>query len=74
MDGVIEGYARSFQGVTVFMDRLKSLAGWTTVKPLGTTVTTDPATGKELVAFMVQVQRPMVPPVSEEANPDAASR
>ncbi|MBI3322934.1 MAG: PilN domain-containing protein [Candidatus Omnitrophica bacterium] len=84
MDGVVEGYARSFQGVTVFMDRLKSLAGWTTVKPLGTTVTTDPATGKELVAFMVQVQRPMTPPASEaspersrgtaeEASPDAAA-
>lgn len=76
MDGVIEGYARSFQGLTVFMDRLKSLAGWTAVKPLGTTVTTDPATGKELVAFMVQVQRPMraAPSTSEEAASDAASR
>ncbi len=68
MDGVLEGYARSFQALTVFMDRLKSLAGWTTVKPLGTTVTTDQATGKELVAFMVQVQRPL------EEKPDAASR
>jgi len=75
MDGMMEGYARSFQGLTVFMDRLKSLAGWPTVKPLGTTVTTDQATGKELVAFIVQTQQPLpAPSPTGQADPDATSR
>jgi hypothetical protein len=37
------------------MDQLKSSVGWSTVRPLATTVTTEPATGVELVAFTIQI-------------------
>jgi len=57
IDGTLEGYSSSFQSLTRLMDQLKTSVGWTTVKPLATAVTTDPATGKELVAFTVQVQQ-----------------
>ena len=46
LEGTLEGRARSFQGVTELMERLKS-AGWETVKPLSTTVVTDAVTGAE---------------------------
>ena len=61
VEGMLEGRARSFQDVTKFFDQLKAVAGMTTVKPLSTSVTTDPETGKELIAFSVQVQRPVEP-------------
>ena len=61
MSGLIDGRARSFQDVTKFMEQLKSLAGMTTVKPLSTSVTTDGATGTEVIAFSVQVQQPLLP-------------
>ena len=67
MSGLIEGRARSFQDVTKFMEQLKTLAGMTTVKPLSTNVTTDGATGTEVIAFSIQVQRPL--PSSETAAP-----
>ncbi|MDP3723255.1 MAG: PilN domain-containing protein [Candidatus Omnitrophota bacterium] len=57
IDGVLEGRAKSFQQVTQLLDQLKSVAGMTSVKPLSTTVITDPGTGKEVVAFAVQLQR-----------------
>jgi Tfp pilus assembly protein PilN len=59
INGVIEGRARSFQDVTKFMEQLKTVAEMTTVKPLSTNVTTDDATGKEVIAFSIQVQRPL---------------
>ncbi|MBI3087728.1 MAG: PilN domain-containing protein [Candidatus Omnitrophica bacterium] len=62
LDGVVDGYARSFESLTRFMDLLKSSAGWTGVKLLGTTVTTDKTTGKELVSFTVQLQQPLGSP------------
>lgn len=60
LSGLLEGRATSFQEVTQFFDRLKSAAGMTTVKPLSTSVKTDEATGKEVIAFSVQIQRPLV--------------
>lgn len=59
MDGQLEGRAKSFQDVTKFLERLKSVAGMSTVKPLSTNVVTDAATGKEVVGFVAQVQRPL---------------
>ena len=59
LDGVVEGYARSFESLTRFMDLLKSSAGWAGVKLLGTTVTADKTTGKELVSFTIQLQQPL---------------
>ena len=59
MSGLIDGRARSFQDVTKFMEQLKTLAGMTTVRPLSTNVTTDGATGTEVIAFSVQVQQPL---------------
>ncbi|MBI4342889.1 MAG: PilN domain-containing protein [Candidatus Omnitrophica bacterium] len=59
VEGMLEGRARSFQDVTKLFDQLKVAAGMTTVKPLSTSVTTDPDTGKELIVFSVQVQRPL---------------
>lgn len=59
MSGQLEGYSRSFQSVTQLMDQLKSSAGWATVKPLATTVTTEPTSGNELVAFTIRVQQPL---------------
>ena len=59
VEGSLEGYAKSFQGVTRLMDQLKSTVGWPTVKLLGTNVVTDPTTSKELVVFTVQLQQPL---------------
>lgn len=73
IEGTLEGRATSFQDVTQFLDQLKSVAAMTTVKPLATNVMTDPASGKELVAFVVQIQREGAaapapsPPVKDEA-------
>lgn len=44
IDGVLEGRARSFQDVTQFLDRLKSVAGMTVVRPLSTSVIAEPST------------------------------
>jgi Tfp pilus assembly protein PilN/Tfp pilus assembly PilM family ATPase len=60
IDGLLEGRAKSFQDVTQFLDRLKNVAGMTTVKPLSTSVMTDQTSGKEVVVFAVQIQRPLV--------------
>jgi Tfp pilus assembly protein PilN len=61
LTGLVEGRATSFQDVTQFMDRLKTSGSMTTVKPVATTVTTDETTKQELIAFTVQVQRPLTP-------------
>lgn len=57
IEGVLEGRAKSFQQVTQLLDQLKNVAGMTSVKPLSTTVIPDPSTGKEVIAFAVQLQR-----------------
>lgn len=57
VSALLEGRAASFAQVTEFFERLKRLGQFATVKPLSTNVTTDPATGRELIAFSVQVQR-----------------
>ena len=59
VDGLLEGRATSFQDVTALFDRLKTVAGMSTVKTVSTTVVTDQATGKESLAFVVQIQRPL---------------
>ena len=76
MNGLFEGYARSFQGVTRLMDQLKSSIGWTNVKPLATTVTPDAATGKELIVFAVQSRQPLPgwQTVEEEAGASDAKK
>ncbi len=61
VDGVIEGRAPSFQDVTQLLERLKSLAGMTNVKPLSTSIIADSLSGKELVAFAVQVEQKAKP-------------
>ena len=68
VEGMLEGRAKSFQDVTQFLDRLKSVAEMTTVKPLTTNVTTDPASGKELVVFSVQIQRQAAPAPTPEPS------
>jgi Tfp pilus assembly protein PilN len=68
LDGTLEGYASSFQSLTRLMDQLKTSVGWTTVKPLATAVTMDPQTGKEAVAFTVQVQQPLKPVTSDQGG------
>ncbi|MBI3320166.1 MAG: PilN domain-containing protein [Candidatus Omnitrophica bacterium] len=70
MNGQVEGYSRSFQSVTQLMDQLKSSAGWASVKPLATTVTTEPTSGKELVAFTIRVQQAL-PTVSKPERSDS---
>ena len=60
--GTLEGYAQSFQGVTQFIDRVKAAPEWVTVKPQATNVMTDPASGAEVVAFTIQLQRLLVEP------------
>ncbi|MBI3321116.1 MAG: PilN domain-containing protein [Candidatus Omnitrophica bacterium] len=57
VQGVLEGRATSFQDVTQLLDRLKNITGMQAVKPLSTNIVTDPVSGKELVAFGVQIQR-----------------
>lgn len=75
LDGVVEGFSRTFEGVTKLVERLKLALPGATVKPLGTTVTVDPASGKELIAFTVQLQQPLEPPKPEAAaaEPQAAA-
>jgi Tfp pilus assembly protein PilN len=75
LNGLLEGRATSFQDVTQFFDRLKGAAGMTTVKPLSTSVKPDEITGKEVIAFSVQIQRPLLaanPPLAE--SPQVADR
>jgi Tfp pilus assembly protein PilN len=57
LSALLEGRAASFPQVTEYFERLKRLGRFTTVKPLATHVTTEDATGKEMIAFSVQVQR-----------------
>ncbi len=70
--GIFEGYARSFQTVTKWMDQLKASVGWSSVKPIATTVTTDPGSGKELIAFAVQSQQPLAK--IADATPEEPSK
>ncbi|HAM41068.1 MAG TPA: hypothetical protein DCP69_06945 [Candidatus Omnitrophica bacterium] len=63
--GALEGYAQSFQGVTQFIDRVKAAPEWVTVKPQATSVMTDSATGAEVVAFTIQLQRLLVEPSAD---------
>ena len=60
--GLVEGRATSFQDVTKFLEALKGIAGMPTVKPLATNVVSDEATGRETIAFSVELQRPRQPP------------
>ena len=59
VEGLLEGRAKSFQEVTQLLDQLKSVAKMAMVKPLSTNVTTDPVSGKDVVVFSIQVQRPL---------------
>jgi Tfp pilus assembly protein PilN len=59
IQGQLDGRAQSFQDVTKFLERLKSVAGMTSVKPLSTDVVADAAIGKEAIAFSIQAQRPL---------------
>ena len=79
MTGTLEGRSSSFQDVTQFMDRLKSVAAMSAVKPLSTNVITDETSGKEAIGFAVQVQRSLEPPTvaaataaTESVPPDKA--
>jgi len=80
VEGTLEGRATSFQDVTQFLDQLKSVAAMTTVKPLATNVMTEPGSGKELVAFVVQIQREGAaapapsPPVTDETPAKPSKR
>ncbi len=69
VEGTLEGRAKSFQDVTQFFERLKSVAGMTNVKPLSTNVVNDQTTGKEVVTFVVQVQRQPAPSTTPEREP-----
>ena len=62
LEGQVEGRAGTFQDVTRLFERLKTVAGFTTVKPLSTTVLKEGDT--ELVAFQVQVQRTLRAPAA----------
>lgn len=57
VDLVLEGRAASFQDVTILIERLKGLAGVTSVKTLSTSVVSDAQAGKESIAFAIQVLR-----------------
>jgi Tfp pilus assembly protein PilN len=71
--GLLEGYARSFQEVTRFMDRLKEVEGVMEVKPLSTSVLADPDSGKERIVFAIQIQhRTRAPEVGEGPAAEAA--
>lgn len=70
----LEGRATSFQALTQLMDRLKTVADMTTVKPLSTSVTTDPLNGKEVVLFSIQAQKaPRELPRAASAETDAST-
>jgi len=72
LEGLLEGRAKSFQDVTQLMDQLKVKADMTSVKPLSTTVTTDEVSGKEMIAFAVQLERKVVPstPATDAGTPE----
>lgn len=69
--GMLEGRATSFQDVTQFFDRLKTVAGMTNIKPLATNVIKDQLTGKELIAFSVQMERQAAQPPVAAADAEA---
>jgi len=62
LQGLLEGHATSFQDVTGFLEQLKAAAGMTTVRPVSTNVITDATSGREVIAFVVQIERPLQPP------------
>ena len=57
IQGTLKGRARSFQDVTQFLERLKSTAGMTEVKPLSTSIMVDEASKKDIIVFAIQFQR-----------------
>ncbi len=54
---MVEGYAKSFQGMNRLMEQLKATGSWASVKPIATAVTTDATTNQQLIAFTVQAQQ-----------------
>ncbi|MBI3323746.1 MAG: hypothetical protein HYZ92_00510 [Candidatus Omnitrophica bacterium] len=66
--GLLEGRSRSFPGVTRLTNQLRSAVGWNTVKPLGTTIKSDPESGAELIAFTIEVQQPLAKPEPEKSG------
>jgi Tfp pilus assembly protein PilN len=56
-EAMIEGYAKSFQGMNRLMEQLKASGQWASAKPIATTVTTDATTNQQLIAFTVQATR-----------------
>ena len=67
VEGVLEGRAKSFQDVTLFFDRLKTVAGMTMVKPLSTTVVTEGAAAAPAAGAKAS------PTASSSAQPEAAA-
>ena len=68
--GMLEGRGKSFQDVTQFLDRLKQVPGVVTVKPLSTTVATDPASGKEQIVFAAQLTGTTHPTAAPAGTPE----
>ncbi len=68
--GLLEGRARNFQDLTEFVERLKKIEGIANAKPLSTTVSADPASGREEIVFAVQCQAAAPAPASEAAEPE----
>ncbi len=56
IDALLEGRARSFQDVNQALNQLKTIPGMGAVKLLTNAVTTDPASGKEVIVFSLQLQ------------------
>ncbi|PIQ84025.1 MAG: hypothetical protein COV75_04475 [Candidatus Omnitrophica bacterium CG11_big_fil_rev_8_21_14_0_20_63_9] len=61
IEGVLEGRARSFQDATQLLERLKTVPGMMAVRSISATPTIDAATGKEFIAFAVQLQQALQP-------------
>ena len=73
IEALLEGRAATFQDVSQFLNQLKGVARMSTVKLLSNPVTTDPVTGKELIAFSVQAQRQPPPPAASADQPDGTN-
>ncbi len=70
VEGVLEGRAYSFQEVTRLMESLKTTAGMSNVKLLSAPVSAEGTSGRDVILFTIQVERP-INPQSAIRNPQS---
>ncbi|MBI4598341.1 MAG: PilN domain-containing protein [Candidatus Omnitrophica bacterium] len=74
IDGMMEGHAKSFAAINSFMERLKALPELSIVKLVSTTPATDATSGREVIAFTIQLQRQIVEESVVDTGPEPSKK